>query len=111
MEARKALIKIKPKKYKTGDIIKVSFMIMHPMDTGMRKDKKTGKIVPAHYINDVKFMFGDEVFTTMKTWESLSTNPVLTVNFKVPGKGKIKVAYTDNLGESGEKSKKIKPKG
>ncbi len=111
MGKRKSLIKIKPKKYKTGEIVKVSFMVMHPMDTGMRKNKKTGKIVPAHYINEVKFMFNGKVFTTMKTWESLSTNPVFTVNFKVPGKGKITVSYTDNTGESQEKSKKIKPKG
>ncbi|MGB5963921.1 MAG: thiosulfate oxidation carrier complex protein SoxZ, partial [Sulfurimonadaceae bacterium] len=37
MEKRKSLIKIKPKKYTTGEIVKVSFMVMHPMDTGMRK--------------------------------------------------------------------------
>lgn len=111
MGKRKSLIKIKPKKYKSGEIVKVSFMVMHPMDTGLRKDKKTGKIVPAHYINEVKFMFDDKLFTTMKTWESLSTNPVFTVNFKVPGKGELKVVYTDNQGEVNEKSKKIKPKG
>lgn len=111
MGKRKSLIKVKPKKYKTGEIVKVSFMIMHPMDTGMRKDKKTGKLVPALYINEVKFFFDDKLFTTMKTWESLSTNPVFTVNFKVPGKGKLKVVYTDSSGETGEKSKKIKPKG
>jgi sulfur-oxidizing protein SoxZ len=111
MGKRKSLIKIKPKKYKTGEVVKVSFMVMHPMDTGLRKDKKTGKIVPAHYINEVKFMFDGKVFTTMKTWESLSTNPVFTINFKVPGKGELKVVYTDNQGEVNEKSKKIKPKG
>jgi sulfur-oxidizing protein SoxZ len=111
MGKRKSLIKIKPKKYKTGETVKVSFMVMHPMETGMRKDKKTGKIVAAHYINEVKFMFDDKVFTTMKTWESLSTNPVFTINFKVPGKGVLKVTYTDNTGESHEKSKKLKPKG
>ena len=111
MEKRKSLIKIKPKKYKTGEIVKVSFMVMHPMDTGLRKDKKTGKIVPAHYINEVVFSFNGKPFTTMKTWESLSTNPVFTIYFKVPGKGELTVVYKDNQGEVNEKSKKIKPKG
>jgi sulfur-oxidizing protein SoxZ len=86
-------------------------MVMHPMDTGMRKDKKTGKLIPAHYINEVNFTFNDTSFTTMKTWESLSTNPVFTINFKVPGPGELKVVYKDNQGEVNEKSKKIKPKG
>ena len=55
MGKRKSLIKVKPKKYHTGDIVKVDFMVMHPMETGLRKDKKTGAIVPAEYINEVKF--------------------------------------------------------
>lgn len=111
MAKRKSLIKIKPKKFHTGDVVKVSFMIMHPMETGLRKDKKTGQIKPAHYIEEVKFYFDDKPITTMKTWESLSTNPVFTVNFKVPGKGTLKVVSKDNMGEVVEKTKKVKPKG
>ena len=111
MANRKSLIKVKPKKYKAGDVVSVSFMVMHPMETGLRKDKKTGKVIPAHYINSVKFMFEGKVFTSMTCWESLSTNPVFTIDFKVPSAGEISVAFTDNTGESQEKSKKIKPKG
>ena len=43
-EARKSMIKIKPKKFKVGDTVKVDFIVIHPMDTGLKKDKKTGKI-------------------------------------------------------------------
>lgn len=111
MAKAKSLIKIKPKKYKAGEVVKVSFMVMHPMDTGTGKDKKTGAIIPANYISEVKFLFDGKPFTTMKTWESLSANPVFTVNFKVPAKGKITVVFTDNKGEVNESSKKIKPKG
>jgi len=111
MADRKSLIKIKPKKYKTGEVVKVSFMIMHPMETGMRKDKKTGQIVPADYISDVQFLFDGKPFTTLKVWESVSTNPVFTVGFKVPGNGALTVTYKTNTGESGESTKKVKPKG
>lgn len=111
MAGRKSLIKIKPKKYKTGEVVNVSFMIMHPMETGMRKDKKSGKLIPADYITEVKFFFDDKPFTTLKVWESVSTNPVFTVSYKVPGKGKLKVIYKTSTGEVGEKIKKVKPKG
>jgi sulfur-oxidizing protein SoxZ len=111
MAKRKSLIKVKPKKFKTGDIVKVDFMVMHPMETGMRKDKKTGKLIPAEYINEVKFFFNDTLITKMVIWESLSTNPLFSINFKVPGAGTLKVEYKDNLGEVNEKSKKLKPKG
>jgi sulfur-oxidizing protein SoxZ len=111
MAEAKSLIKFKPKKFKTGEIVKVSFMVMHPMETGMRKDKKTGKIVPANYISEVKFFFNDTPFTTMTVWESVSTNPVFTVNFKVPGKGTLKIVYKTSTGEIHEKTKTVKPKG
>lgn len=111
MAERKSLLKIKPKKYKVGDIVKLDFMVMHPMETGVRKDKKTGKIVPADYITEVKFLFNDQLVTKMIIWEALSTNPLFTTNFKVPGPGEMKVIFKDNKGTVTEKSKKIKPKG
>ena len=106
-----SLIKIKPKSYKAGEIVKVSFMVMHPMDTGVGKDKKTGAVIPANYISEVKFLFDDKPFTTLKTWESLSANPVFTISLKVPDKGELKVVFTDNKGEINETVTKIKPKG
>jgi sulfur-oxidizing protein SoxZ len=108
--ARKSLIKVKPKKYKNGDIVKVSFMIMHDMETGLRKDKKTKKLVPIDYISELKFEFGGNTFTTMKVWETLSVNPVVSTYMKVDGKGKLKVTYTESNGATGSKTKKIKPK-
>ncbi|OYZ35685.1 MAG: thiosulfate oxidation carrier complex protein SoxZ [Sulfuricurvum sp. 17-40-25] len=107
----KTLIKIKPNSYKVGDIVKVDFMAMHPMESGMRKDKDTGKIVPAHYINEVNFLFNDKVLTKMVTWESLSVNPVLSISLKVSGAGTLKVLAKDNKGESVETSAAITPKG
>jgi sulfur-oxidizing protein SoxZ len=111
MEARKSLIKIKPNKYKNGEVVQVSFMVMHPMDTGMAKDKKTGKIIPAKYINSVKFTFNGKVITNMRVWESVSVNPVFTTYMKIDGSGTLSVSFTDNTGEVNETSKKIKPKG
>lgn len=107
----KSLIKIKSKKYNTGDIVKVDFMVMHPMETGMRTDKQTGKLVPADYINEVKFFFNDALITNMSVWETVSTNPVFTINFKVPSEGTLKVIFKDNKGSTNEQSTKIKPKG
>ena len=111
MGKRKSLIKIKPKKFKDGEVVKVSFMVMHPMDTGTRKDKKTKELIPAKYINSVKFNYNGKDITSMTVWEALSTNPVFTTYMKIDGKGELKVTYTDNTGEVHEKSKKIKPKG
>lgn len=110
-EKRKSLIKIKPKNYKDGEVVKVSFMVMHPMDTGMAKDKKTKALIPAKYINSVKFNYNGKEITNMTVWESLSVNPVFTTYMKINGAGTLKVSFTDNTGEVNETSTKIKPKG
>lgn len=107
----KSLIKIKPKKFKVDEVVKIDFMCVHPMETGMRKDKKTGKLIPANYLDEIKFFFNDQLVTKIVGWESISVNPVYTINFKVPGKGELKVVFKDNNGQVFEKSKKIKPKG
>jgi len=109
-DKRRSMIKIKPKKFKVGDTVKVSFMVSHPMDTGMATNKESGKIIPAHYIDDITFSFDGTPFTKMKVWESISANPFFAVNYKVTGKGKISVDYTDNMGEKASKVKKLKPK-
>ena len=107
---RKSLIKIKPKKYKAGDIVKVSFMIMHDMETGLRKDKKTKNLVPIDYVSELKFEYAGNTFTTIKTWETLSVNPVVSTYMKVDGKDELKVTYTESNGATGSNTKKIKPK-
>ncbi len=110
MAKRKSLIKIKPKKYKVGDIVRVDFIVIHPMETGLRKDKKTGKVIPMHYINDVQFFYNDRLITKMIVWESISTNPYFSINMKITEPGRVKVVYKDNLGEVNEKTKKVKPR-
>ncbi|MCB1772622.1 MAG: thiosulfate oxidation carrier complex protein SoxZ, partial [Gammaproteobacteria bacterium] len=44
-------IKIRAKM--SGDETTVKCLMTHPMDTGLVKDKKTGKMIPAHFINEV----------------------------------------------------------
>jgi len=107
----KTLIKIKPKTYAAGDIVKIDFMAMHPMETGMRKNKDTGALIPANYIDEVKFMFNDTLITKMVIWESLSVNPLMSISFKVPGTGTLKVIAKDNQGQSVETTSAINPKG
>lgn len=111
MSKIKSMVKIKPNKYADGEVVKVSLMVMHPMETGLRKDKTTGNLVPADYVNNVKFIYNGETITTMNVWESLSTNPVFTTYMKINGAGDLKVIFTDNSGSVNEKSEKIKPKG
>ena len=36
-----------------GAVTEVKALMSHSMETGLRKDKKTGKKIPAHFIKEV----------------------------------------------------------
>lgn len=57
----KGILKVKAKA--KGDKTKVKLMAKHIMESGQRKDKKTGKVIPALFIRELKVMHaGKEVF-------------------------------------------------
>ena len=33
--------------------VEVLVLVTHPMETGMRKDKASGKVIPAHFIQEL----------------------------------------------------------
>ena len=105
----KSLIRIKPKKFKVGDIVSIRYVVKHPMTTGMVRDQDTKKIIPAHYITDISFSFNEKEFSKMKVWESISADPSFELKYKVTGAGEIKVQVIDNLGKKILKTKKIEP--
>jgi sulfur-oxidizing protein SoxZ len=78
----------------------VRVLMAHPMETGFRKDAN-GKIVPAHYINDVKATSGGRTVLTAKWGQAISQNPYLQFRFKGAKAGdKVSVTWTDNMGET-----------
>lgn len=101
--ARTALVKINPKEYKKDDIVRVDSVIMHPMDTGLMKDKETGKYIAAHYITDVEVYYGNEKITTMQLSGSVSANPFISFYVKVTKSAPLKIVWKDNKGEITEK--------
>ena len=35
-----------------GDVVEIRALIDHPMETGLRKDSRTGELVPLHFIRN-----------------------------------------------------------
>lgn len=93
----KAKVRV-PRKIKAGDVIEVKALVRHPMETGFRKNKKTGKKIPAHFINQVSAEFnGDEVMSA--DWAAaVSKNPFIGFFLKVDAPGDLKITWKDNKG-------------
>ncbi len=82
-------------KAKDGVVV-VKALIKHPMETGLRKDKKTGEKIPAHFIKEVVITAnGTEVMSA--DWNfSISKNPYLSFSYKGAVGDKVKLTWTDN---------------
>ena len=99
-------IKIRAKESK--GIVTVKALMKHPMETGQRKDKKTGGKIPAHFIQEVVGKAnGDEVITVH--WgPAVSKNPYLTFAYNGSKGDMIELTWTDNKGNSDSKSAEVK---
>jgi sulfur-oxidizing protein SoxZ len=92
-------MKVKAKE-KDG-IVEVKALIKHPMETGQRKDKKTGKPIPAHFVQQITVEHGGKTRVSADWSGGVSKNPLLFVKFKGGAKGDmVKVSWTDNQGGS-----------
>jgi sulfur-oxidizing protein SoxZ len=95
--------KIKLKKKSDGYDVLV--LAKHPMETGNRKDKKTGKIIPAHYITSMNFAVNGNGVVEAFLSQGVSTNPLIGVSLADLKAGDIvSVSWIDNQdgGESAE---------
>ena len=94
-----ASIKIRAKA--KGGITTVKSLMSHPMETGTRKDSKTGKKIPAHHITEVTAEHNGNVIMTANWAGGISKNPYLSFKFKGGAAGEmVKISWVDNKGES-----------
>ena len=103
----KSSIKIRAKL--KGGVTTVKCLMNHPMETGLRKDQKTGKAIPAHFIQDVVAKHNDTEVMNAQWSGSVSKNPYLAFKFNGGASGdSVTISWTDNKGESESATAKIK---
>ena len=87
----------------------VKALMSHPMHTGLRKNKKTGKKIPAHFIQEVTCSHNGTNVMTADWGTAISKNPYLSFKFNGAKSGDtLKVSWVDNKGESDSAEAKIK---
>jgi len=101
----KSTIKLRTKV--KGDMVQVKALITHPMETGLRKDKKTGDAIPAHYITEVKVEANGKAVMTADWSGSVSKNPFISFNYAGAKSDKVKLTWTDNTGKSDSIEKEV----
>lgn len=100
---------IKIRAQEKGGVVTVKALMTHPMETGTRKDSKTGQLVPAHFIQEVTCEHGGNRVLTALWSGGVSKNPYLSFQFTGGKAGdEIKLAWVDNKGESDAITDQIK---
>tara|TARA_B100000700_G_scaffold287207_1_gene342732 strand:- start:363 stop:671 length:309 start_codon:yes stop_codon:yes gene_type:complete len=99
-------IKIRAKE--SNGSVTVKALMKHPMETGQRKNKKTGDKIPAHFIQEVVGRAnGDEVIVVH--WgPAVSKNPYLTFAYNGSKGDKLELTWADNQGNKDSKSTTVK---
>lgn len=85
----------------SGDVADIKVLMNHPMETGLRKDAKTGQLIPAHFIDEVHATVNGKPVLDAQWGGGVSKNPYL--GFKIKGAkagDKVEVSWKDNKGES-----------
>lgn len=82
-----------------GDVVDVKILIQHNMETGLRKDAKTEKLIPAHFINQVVATLNGKTVLDAQCGGGVAKNPFIGFRIKGAKPGdKVGVNAVDNLG-------------
>ncbi len=92
-----------------GGVATVKALITHPMETGQRKNKKTGNKIPAHFIQTVTGKHNGKEVVVAEWGPAVSKNPYVSFQFAGAKKGDtVELAWSDNKGGSESASTKVR---
>jgi len=89
-------------------VVSIKVLMSHPMESGRRKDKKSGKLIPAHFIKTVTITANGKDVLTADWTGSISKNPYLACKYNGAKGDKVKVAWVDNQDKKAEKEVAVK---
>jgi sulfur-oxidizing protein SoxZ len=93
--------KIKVKVKLKGDVAEVKSLMLHPMETGSRKDPDTGATIPAHHITELTFLNNGQTVMTVHCSTAVSRDPYFSFSYSGAKAGDtLAVQWVDNTGET-----------
>ena len=94
---------IKVKAQVSGGIAQVKSLMMHPMETGTRREPANGFIVEALHITQLTFSNNGKPVMIANFSTAISRDPYFSFKFEGASVGDtLKVAWVDNAGGSDE---------
>ena len=83
-----------------GDLVKVKTLAEHEMESGVRRDEKTGVIYPRLIIYKVTARYNGKIVFKANWFSGVSANPYLAFYFKADRSGLIEIEWEDDYSKS-----------
>jgi len=86
-----------------NELVEIVVQVLHPMEAGEALHPKTGKAVPADFLQTIAIQLNEKTLLEGQTGSVLAKNPVFRFSFKgVKAGDKFYVACTDSKGRKFE---------
>ena len=96
-----------------GGVINVDYELVDYVNEAgqiiqLRKNKKTGDLIPAHYIQEVHSKANGKDVITIYWGPAVSKNPYLTFKYKGNKGDNVEISWVDNQGNRDTNTGKVK---
>ncbi|MCV6609599.1 MAG: thiosulfate oxidation carrier complex protein SoxZ [Amphritea sp.] len=101
------IMKVKAKAKKGATNVKM--MAKHIMESGQRKDKKTGELIPAMFLQELTVQHAGKTVFAGNLGTAISKNPYIAFSFEGGAKGEeLTINWVENTGKTGTETAAIK---
>lgn len=82
-------------------VARVKCLVVHPMETGSRKDPDTSELVPRHHIQQLVFSNNGNTVLLANCSTAVSRNPTFNFSFRGARPGdRFEISWVDTRGET-----------
>lgn len=81
-----------------GEIIQIKCLAEHVMESGRRKDRETGELVPRFLINRMECRYNGELVFFADWFNGVSANPYAAFKLRATASGTIEVTWIEDDG-------------
>ncbi len=96
-----------PRKIGKGETVTIKTLIAHKMETGVRRNKKTGKLIPRKIINSFEARIDGKTVFKAALHPAVSANPYLSFTISPTKSGAIEFVWTEDGGKTFTKTAKF----
>lgn len=91
---------------KRGDVVTVKVMVMHAMETGMRK-RASGEMIPRRIVDKLDCTFAGAAILSWRLDTAVSPNPYLEFRFRPHQSGDLTMIWSEEGGDRLEMVERI----